>query len=281
MNLNFLLLLNTGVFLKVAGTPLQLENQACSLTGSLAPNSADCGSYLICNHKTFFAQRCAPGLHWDNNIKACNFIQLAGCESGMAELDRQGSARPPDFGRLSQSGGEDPDAKIKARASLERCLNKNMMPLFGSDTLHGFPPLGSERCYPLFEQGPCGDGHWFVLDSDKTFLPKAHCKKKPNCDVYVLETEYEGPECIPCELPVFENGVLIACNHNQGEIISDFIGGTGLNVCDNGFHKDTRGECKRVYQFSNSLEPVYVEPRKIQEPKRNLRKYLQSINRLK
>merc|ERR1712210_170561 len=193
--------------------------------------------------------------HWDNNIKACNFIQLAGCESGMAELERQGSARPPDFGRLSQSGGEDPDAKIK----------------------------GSERCYPLFEQGPCGDGHWFVLDSDKTFLPKAHCKKKPNCDVYVLETEYEGPECIPvpCELPVFENGVLIACNHNQGEIISDFIGGTGLNVCDNGFHKDTRGECKRVYQFSNSLEPVYVEPRKIQEPKRNLRKYLQSINRLK
>ena len=61
--------------------PLSLD-QACSLTGSLAPNPADCGSYLICNHKTFFAQRCAPGLHWDNNIKACNFIQLAGCESG-------------------------------------------------------------------------------------------------------------------------------------------------------------------------------------------------------
>ena len=32
----------------------------------------------------------------------------------MAELDRQGGARPPDFGRLSQSGGEDPVAKDKA-----------------------------------------------------------------------------------------------------------------------------------------------------------------------
>ena len=30
----------------------------------------------------------------------------------MAELDRQGGARPPDFGRLSQSGGEDPAHQI-------------------------------------------------------------------------------------------------------------------------------------------------------------------------
>ena len=153
MNLNFLLLLNTVVFLQVAGTPLQLESkknvlmisllhitgmpeqgvqgmqlappffgssvnpipngggqimpanyywhpqlfspscyliyhilisldQACSLTGSFAPNPADCGSYLICNHKKYFAQRCSPGLHWDNKIKACNFIQVAGCEPG-------------------------------------------------------------------------------------------------------------------------------------------------------------------------------------------------------
>ena len=67
-----------------------------------------------------------------------------------------------------------------------------MMPLFGSDTLSGLPPLGSERCYPLFEQGPCANGQWFVLNSDRTHLPKAHCKKKPNCDLYVLETEYEG-----------------------------------------------------------------------------------------
>ena len=69
-----------------------------------------------------------------------------------------------------------------------------MMPLFGSDTLSGQPPLGSERCYPLFEQGPCGNGQWFILSSDRTLLPKATCKKKPKCEtgVYVLETEYEG-----------------------------------------------------------------------------------------
>ena len=30
----------------------------------------------------------------------------------MAELNRQGGARPPDFGRLSQSGGEDPAHQI-------------------------------------------------------------------------------------------------------------------------------------------------------------------------
>ena len=86
------------------------------------------------------------------------------------------------------------------------------------------------------------------------------------------------PECIPCELPVFEEGVLIACNHAQGDIISSFIGGTGLNVCDNGFHKDTRGECKPVYKFSSFLKPVDVEPMKTKKKKqRNLRKYLQSI----
>ena len=82
-------------------------------------------------------------------------------------------------------------------------------------------------------------------------------------------------------MPVFDQGVLIACNHNQDGIIKGFIGGTGLKVCENGFHKDSRGECKRVYKINNFLELVNVEPRKIEEPKRNLRKYLQSINRLK
>ena len=98
---------------------------------------------------------------------------------------------------------------------------------------------------------------------------------------YPFSVLFAGPECIPCELPVFDQGVLIACNHNQGDITVGFIAGTGLNVCENGFHKDTRGECKRVYKFSNFLEPVNVEPQKIEQPKRNLRKYLQSINRLK
>ena len=87
-----------------------------------------------------------------------------------------------------------------------------------------------------------------------------------------------GPECIPCEFPLFDKSVFIRCDQSQG-IRLDLIG--GFNVCGKGKAKDTRGECKPAYRFSNSLEYVDVQPREIEEPKkpRNLRKYLQSINR--
>ena len=76
-------------------------------------------------------------------------------------------------------------------------------------------------------------------------------------------------------MPVFDKGVLISCNHNQLETRLGSIGGTGINICGNGFHKDTRGECKPVYKFRNPLDSADVQPREIGD----LRKYLQSKNR--
>ena len=58
------------------------EGNPCNQEGVLVPNPGDCGSFLICVHEKFIAQSCQSGLHFDNKIKACNFIQLAGCEPG-------------------------------------------------------------------------------------------------------------------------------------------------------------------------------------------------------
>ena len=60
-----------------------LLGQACSALGGFAPNPSDCSSFLVCNHDKYIVQPCAIGLHWDNKIKACNTIELAGCEPGM------------------------------------------------------------------------------------------------------------------------------------------------------------------------------------------------------
>ena len=70
-----------------------------------------------------------------------------------------------------------------ALARLEKCLIDNMMPLYGS-----------EKCYPLFEQGPCDDGKWFVLNSEinGTLLPYAHCEKALDCEVFALKSDYAG-----------------------------------------------------------------------------------------
>ena len=55
-----------------------------------------------------------------------------------------------------------------------------------------------------------------------------------------------------------------------------FIGGSGLDICDEGQVKDTRGECKSAYTFSAPEEEV--KPREIKKPtrRRNLREYLRS-----
>ena len=58
----------------------------------------------------------------------------------MAELERQGSARPPDFGRLSQSGGEDPDAKIKGIYNIHTYINQKICRKFIRRALR-FPTL--------------------------------------------------------------------------------------------------------------------------------------------
>ena len=44
----------------------------------------------------------------------------------MAELDRQGGAGPPDFGRLSQSRGEDPAAKDKGIYNIHNLMNQRI-----------------------------------------------------------------------------------------------------------------------------------------------------------
>ena len=58
------------------------------------------------------------------------------------------------------------------------------------------PLYDSGKCYPLFEQGPCNDGEWFVLNSaaieiNGRLLPYPHCEKVTYCDGE-LETDYEG-----------------------------------------------------------------------------------------
>ena len=70
-----------------------------------------------------------------------------------------------------------------AMARLDKCLDKDMMPYYGS-----------EECYPLFEQGPCGENEWFVLDSTlkDTVLPNAHCETALDCEIFTLENEHEG-----------------------------------------------------------------------------------------
>ena len=56
------------------------------------------------------------------------------------------------------------------------------------------PLNGSGKCYPLFEQGPCNHGEWFVLNSanNVTLLPYAQCEKILDCDVFTLKEDFEG-----------------------------------------------------------------------------------------
>ena len=56
------------------------------------------------------------------------------------------------------------------------------------------------------------------------------------------------------------------------------IGGSGLDICDEGQVKDTRGECKTSYSFSAPTEEEDIKKREIKKPfqTRNLREYLRS-----
>ena len=65
------------------------------------------------------------------------------------------------------------------------------------------PFYGSDKCYPLFEQGPCIDDEWFVLNSaiNRTLLPYAHCEKSLDCEVFALKDDYGGKNILSVKFP--------------------------------------------------------------------------------
>ena len=52
----------------------------CNQGGVLVPNPGNCESFLTCVHDKFLAQSCQSRLHFDNKIKACNFLEAANCD---------------------------------------------------------------------------------------------------------------------------------------------------------------------------------------------------------
>ena len=69
----------------------------------------------------------------------------------------------------------------------------------------------------------------------------------------------------------------LTCTQIQYES-TNFIGGSGLNICDEGQVKDPKGECITAYTFSGPKEEEDVEKREIKKPtrRRNLKQYLRS-----
>ena len=96
--------------------------------------------------------------------------------------------------------------------------------------------------------------------------------------ILILEiSSFPGPECISCETmdQNLIDGEYIGCTDTR--VIS--IGGHGLDICDEGQVKDTRGECKTAYTFIPPKEEEVVENEESTErPRRprNLRAYLRS-----
>ena len=91
------------------------------------------------------------------------------------------------------------------------------------------------------------------------------CKNQPN---YITHRFY---------LKCFFTIPGLTCIQIQFES-TNFIGGSGLVICDVGQVKDPRGECKTAHSFSAPTEEEDVKKREIKKPtpRRNLREYLRS-----
>jgi len=244
----------------VSGIPIEVDESKCLTTTGAAPNKPCIFPFI---HEGVEYNECISyehGEHW--------------CSTKVNETGHHLTGNYF-WGNCGQNCPH-----TTAMARLDKCLNKDMMPYYGS-----------EECYPLFEQGPCAENEWFVLDSKlkDTVLPYAHCETALDCEVFTLENEHEGAECIPCDNLVFdENEDYVGCDvinspgSNEPELgIRDLIG--GFNVCGKNQAKDTRGNCKPAYKLSSQKDKNKDVSRSERENKRqrpkNLRKYLQSRHR--
>jgi len=215
----------------VSGIPIEVDESTCLTTSGAAPNKPCIFPFI---HEGVEYNECTSyehGEHW--------------CSTKVNETGHHCTGNYY-WGNCGQNCPH-----TTAMARLDKCLNKDMMPYYGS-----------EECYPLIEQGPCAENEWFVLNSklNDTVLPYAHCETALDCELFTLKNEHEGAECIPPELGI------------RGSLIG------GLPVCDKNQAKDTRGECKTVYKFSPPEEDKDAQKPENQKSRRprNLRKYLQS-----
>ncbi|XP_059612054.1 probable chitinase 10 [Phlebotomus argentipes] len=68
-------------YLKKLGSSLKVlqEGDVCA-DGSYAPYPGDCTQYLRCIHNRYDIMQCADGLHWNDNLKNCDWPKRSGCK---------------------------------------------------------------------------------------------------------------------------------------------------------------------------------------------------------
>ncbi|KFB41682.1 putative mucin-like protein [Anopheles sinensis] len=60
--------------------PEQFCNTSAEDEISFTASPTDCGEYYICVKRLPFLMRCAPGSHWNDDIKQCDDPRIAGCK---------------------------------------------------------------------------------------------------------------------------------------------------------------------------------------------------------
>ena len=125
----------------------------------------------------------------------------------------------------------------------------------------------------------------FILQLECFSIPDPECI---SCDKYDQVFNEDG-EFLRCDSDNYESDNYDSDNYDSDNYDSDNYDSdnydtevrdyliTGLDFCEDGQVKDTRGECKTAYKFSPPKEERKPETRS-QKPRRrrNLRKYLQS-----
>lgn len=66
--------------------PPQAPAAESTCTELFAPNPNDCNKYYLCDNGRPLVQSCPPGLHWNKNLKICDWPESAGCQSGSVSL---------------------------------------------------------------------------------------------------------------------------------------------------------------------------------------------------
>uniref|UniRef100_A0A1B0D7M5 Chitinase n=1 Tax=Phlebotomus papatasi TaxID=29031 RepID=A0A1B0D7M5_PHLPP len=66
-------------YFKRLGYKAVQEGDSCE-EGTYAPFPGDCTQYLRCIHNRYDIMTCADGLHWNNNLKNCDWPKRSGCK---------------------------------------------------------------------------------------------------------------------------------------------------------------------------------------------------------
>merc|ERR1712241_1400148 len=243
------------------------RNSPCYPEGTLAPNDADCSSYLHCSYERFLLMPCPGGLNFDPKTLTCNFPDRIARRGNCQVLIKPEAKPQPDY--IDYGNGYEYEYKNDIAEYEDDTVDDNV-----DDTYYDKDDTNDEE-YEYYDDEDYDDEYEYYSDEDyeeyenEVFIDYQEHKKEERKS-YGLDGSSCSPEGSLAPNPNDCSSFLM-CNHKKYMVRpchDGLVWDTKYNTCNRAQNVIQKVQCKVLqHQGSVVIEKLSMKPKKAKKSK--------------